>query len=255
LQIFLGENRMPKEQAPLDSEPINGPAERAGHEHILVTDDDVSMSNMVRDLLADSGYDVALASNGPACIEQCRKRIPDLILLDIRMPGMDGFEVCRKLKKDERTAKVPIMLLSALTEPEHKIRGFALGVFDYLTKPFSNEELLVRVENILTRQRLLKRDFEESKLDTIRQLSVTLADQINNPLASIMAGCQILSKHIDNREKVIEVLEMITDSVNRIYTALFNLTSAPGVKSTEYSKGIRMIDVEPSPPKERPTKS
>lgn len=246
---------MTKKQRPSKTTRLENGTVPSGREHVLVVDDDVSMSNLIQDLLSDSGYDVTAAPNGQACIEHCRERIPDLILLDIRMPGMNGFEVCQALKEDERTAKVPIVLLSGLREAEYRIRGFSLGIFDYLTKPFSNKELLARIANILARQKLLQKDFEASKLDTVRQLSVTLADRINNPLAGIMASCQILSKHIDDRDKVIEVLEMITSLVDQIYSVLVSLTSAPGVKSAEYAQGIRMIDVESSTSETEPPKS
>ncbi|HEQ60627.1 MAG TPA: response regulator [Firmicutes bacterium] len=243
---------MNREPSPFSADsPNEAPAATTG-EHILVVDDDPSLSNMVRDLLSDAGYDAAVVSNGPDCLDHCHRRLPDLILLDIRMPGMDGYEVCRALKHDPRTAAIPIVLLSALTETEHKIRGFSLGVFDYLTKPFSNEELLARIGNILGRQRLLKKTFEASKVDTVRQMSVTLADRINNPLAGIMACCQIISKNIHNPEKVVEVLERINESVYQIYTVLLKLASAHEVKSAEYSQGIPMVDVEPPPESESP---
>lgn len=214
---------------------------------ILVVDDDESFSTMLQDLLLDSGYDVTLMSDGPSCINYCERQKPDLILLDIRMPGMDGFEVCRALKENKQTADIPIILLSGLTETEHKIRGFSLGVFHYLTKPFPAEELLARVENILGRQRLVQQALEASKVDTVRQLSVTLADRINNPLAGIMACCQILSKHIDDREKVIAIVENIKESVDQIYSVLVKLSQADRVESAHYSQGINMIDVEKLP--------
>ncbi len=239
-------SREPSALEPGRPDSGESPADRG---HILVVDDEASMTTLVHELLEEAGYDVAVASDGPACIEHCQQRTPDLILLDICMPGMNGFEVCQALKQKEHTAQVPIVLLSALAEPEHRVRGFALGIFDYLTKPFSNEELLARTENILARQRLLQSDFEASKLDTVRQLSVTLADRINNPLAGILACCQILSKSLGDRDDLIEALDVIARSVHQIYAALVSLTSAREVKSTEYSQGVRMIDVPPPCPK------
>jgi len=233
---------------PVDSRsehpPSNTESTPPAASRLLVVDDDVSVRDILQDFLADCGYEVSLASNGPDAIELCRKRPPNLVLLDIRMPGMDGFEVCRILRDDPHTSGIPIILLSGLSEPEHKIRGFSLGVFHYVTKPFGTEELQARIESILGRQQLLQQALETSKRDTVRQLAVTLADRITNPLSGIMGCCQILSKNIDNRDKVIESVEMIKDTVDEIYSVLLLLTSSDHIRQVRYAQDIDMIDVE-----------
>jgi len=211
---------------------------------ILVVDDDPNFSLMVQDLLVDQGYRAEVRSDGPSCLEYCQNHTPDLILLDVRMPGMNGFDVCARLKAELRTAAIPIMLLTGLSEPENKIRGFSLGIFHYLTKPFKNEELLARIANILGRQNLLRQTVEESKVTTVRQLSVSLADRITNPLSGIMACCQLLSKNIQHPEKVIEIVEKIKEAVDEIYSALLKLTTAERIESARYSQDIEMIDLE-----------
>jgi CheY-like chemotaxis protein len=212
--------------------------------HILVVDDEEYFAYMVRDILNEYGYKTSVATTGQACLQFCREQIPDLILLDIRMPGMDGFQVCESLKNDPDTANIPIILLTGLAQSENKIRGFSLGVFHYITKPFIIEELLARIENILGRQNYLKKTVQDSKLDTLRQLAVTLADRINNPLAGIMACCQLLSRNIDDREKVIEIVETIKESVDQVYAVLVKLTTAERFESSEYTQGINMVDLD-----------
>ena len=211
---------------------------------ILVVDDDSSVAEMHKSCLQYHGYRVAVASDGLQGLQKCLEQIPDLILLDICMPGLDGFQVCQALKEDSRTANIPIVLLSALSEPELKIRGFRLGVFDYLTKPCSQEELIARIRNILARERINKQTIEESKITTLRQLSVTLADRITNPLSEIMGCCQLLSRHLDDRDKTVETIEIIKASVDRIYSVLVKLSKASQVHSTDYSQGIQMIDLD-----------
>lgn len=211
---------------------------------ILVVDDDALFSMMIRDLLQDQGYQADVCSSGPACLEYLLNHTPDLILLDVCMPGMDGFSVCARLKAAPKTAAIPIMLLTGLSEPENKIRGFSLGIFHYLTKPFKNEELLARIANILGRQNLLRQTVEESKVTTVRQLSVSLADRITNPLSGIMACCQLVSKNIQYPEKVIEIVEKIKEAVDEIYAALLKLTTAERIESARYSQDIEMIDLE-----------
>lgn len=212
--------------------------------HILVVDDEESVANVVRAILCDAGFDVVALYSGAEAVEYCLHNPVDLLLLDICMPEMDGFEVCRQLKKSERTQNIPIVLQSALSEPEHKIEGFSLGVFDYVTKPFRNEEIVARVSNILARQRIMRQAVESSRVDTLRQLSVTLADRITNPLSDIMAGCQILSNNLNNPRKVFETAEMIKTSVDQIYDVLVRLSYAKDAPSTEYVMGISMIDLD-----------
>ena len=103
-----------------------------------------------------------IAKNGEAALSIARKVVPDLILLDIMMPGMDGFEVCRRLKADPLTAGIPVIFLSALSATEDKVQGFNLGAVDYVTKPFQPEEVIARVNTHLTIHRL-NREVQKQK--------------------------------------------------------------------------------------------
>ena len=103
---------------------------------ILVVDDIKSFINILVDILSDT-YDVAVALDGESALEIVRTNPPDLILLDIMMPGMDGFEVLKRLKSSPATADIPVIILSAKTEVNDWVRGLELGAADYLTKPFN----------------------------------------------------------------------------------------------------------------------
>ncbi len=112
---------------------------------VLVVDDNAENLRFLSKLLSEEGYSARPANSGPLALESIRNRKPDLILLDIKMPGMDGYEVCRQLKADEQTREIPIVFLSALDDPVDKVRAFDLGGVDYITKPIQREELLARV--------------------------------------------------------------------------------------------------------------
>ncbi|MDA8425585.1 MAG: diguanylate cyclase [Treponema sp.] len=112
---------------------------------ILVVDDNASNLQVVGAVLEQAGYAVAFAFDGPAAIDYARKTPPDLILLDIMMPGMDGYEVLMVLKADQRTRTVPVIFLTALVGGEETARGFEAGAADYVSKPFDYRELLARV--------------------------------------------------------------------------------------------------------------
>ncbi len=112
---------------------------------ILVVDDASVNLQLLTNLLEADGYTVYPASSGELALEFVRSTIPDLILLDIRMPGMDGYEVCRRLKSDDRTRSIPVIFISMLEDESDKVKGFQVGAVDYITKPFQAEEVLARV--------------------------------------------------------------------------------------------------------------
>jgi len=116
---------------------------------ILVVDDNPENVELLEAYLARAGYDLDSASDGQAALRRVREAPPDLILLDIMMPVLDGYAVCERLKGDEATVFIPIVLLTALRDPEDKLRGIEVGADDFLTKPFSPPELLTRVKSLL----------------------------------------------------------------------------------------------------------
>lgn len=115
------------------------------HGRILAVDDTPASLKLLTELLKAEGYDVRSAIHGELALQAALIEPPELVLLDIRMPDMDGFEVCRRLKAQALTAHIPIIFVSALTDTEDKVRGFELGAVDFVTKPYQREELLARV--------------------------------------------------------------------------------------------------------------
>ena len=113
--------------------------------HILIVDDEIANLKLLKELLSHEGYQVRPADHPQVAIDSALAQPPALILLDVKMPEMDGFEACRRLKQDERTREVPVVFISALHEIDDKLRGFEVGGVDYITKPFQEEEVLVRV--------------------------------------------------------------------------------------------------------------
>jgi DNA-binding response OmpR family regulator len=123
-------------------------------EVILVVDDTPTALKLLTDTLTAEGYEVRPANSGELAMASVALKPPELILLDIRMPGMDGYEVCRRLKSREESRDIPIIFISALTEVEDRVEGFRLGAVDFITKPFQREELLARVRTHLELRRL-----------------------------------------------------------------------------------------------------
>ena len=121
---------------------------------ILAVDDTPASLKLLADLLTNEGYDVRPAINGSLALRSVALNPPELILLDVCMPEMDGYEVCRRLKADAKTRDIPIIFISALSEADDKLQGFDLGAVDYVTKPYNRHELLARVRTHLELTRL-----------------------------------------------------------------------------------------------------
>jgi DNA-binding response OmpR family regulator len=135
--------------------------ERSSQGKVLIVENTSPTVQMISAILAAAGYQVFVAINGDKALERAEMLQPDVILRDILLPGIDGYEICRRLKAQESTAVLPVIFLSALTETFDKIKGFNVGAVGYLVKPITAEELLARVRNQVTPHRL-RRDLEEA---------------------------------------------------------------------------------------------
>lgn len=152
-------------------------------EHILIVDDNLKNLQVTAQILQDEGFLISLAESGPSALDMLKNQEPDLILLDITMPDMDGFEVCKEIQKNEKTREIPVIFLTANEKTSYLSRGFESGGVDYLTKPFIRQELLVRVRNHLNLARSKK---EVLKLN--RNLAMVfsfLAHDIRSPLSGM----------------------------------------------------------------------
>ncbi|MHC4268823.1 MAG: response regulator [Planctomycetota bacterium] len=150
---------------------------------ILLVDDTPNNLMILVDTLNNAGYKTLIARSGERALYQISHHSPDLILLDVLMPGMDGFETCRRLKVNPATSKIPVIFITAMTDVENKIKGFEVGGVDYISKPFQQTEVLVRVNTHLTihalQQQLEAHNAQlheknvqlEAALDKVKQLS------------------------------------------------------------------------------------
>lgn len=157
---------------------------------ILVVDDTDVNREILANLLTEQGYTVHCASGGEQALEFVGSVLPDLILLDIRMPDMDGYEVCLRLKADERTRAIPIMFISILEDERDKVKGFQVGGVDYITKPFQAEEVLARVKCHLQIQELTEHLEQKVKerTDEIRRLNQELELRVRERTAMLEAA-------------------------------------------------------------------
>lgn len=145
---------------------------------ILIIDDTPSNLSLLTQMLSTRGYGVRAVTNGQRALESASVVPPDLILLDIRMPGLNGFEVCQELKSRETTRDIPVIFISALDDVQDKIRGFKVGGVDYITKPFQLEEVLARTETHLD-LRNLQRQLQDANRKMAAELALASQMQAN----------------------------------------------------------------------------
>lgn len=141
------------------------------HATIMIVDDEPDNLNVLGDMLRQEGWDVQAFPHGDWALAAAREEPPDLVLLDIRMPGMDGFEVCRRFKADDRLCSIPVLFLSASSDPANKVSAFKAGGVDYVTKPFAEVEVLARTH---THLRLRRHQLHQE--DLVRQGAQALAE-------------------------------------------------------------------------------
>jgi two-component system alkaline phosphatase synthesis response regulator PhoP len=197
-------------------------------EHILVVDDEEDILELVCFNLSKAGYRVTRATSGEDAIKAARSKLPDLVLLDLMLPGVDGLEVCNTLKRDQRTANIPVVMLTARGEEADIVSGLELGADDYITKPFSPRVMLARVKAVLRRR--MKAPSEE-------QAIVKLKDLVIHPGRHEVT---VRSKRVDLTSTEFRILHLLGRRPGWVFTRQQIIDAARG---EDYAVTDRSVDV------------
>ncbi|MEH2348059.1 MAG: response regulator [Nostoc sp.] len=187
---------------------------------ILVVDDNPANLQVLSSFLDQSSFEVWAARSGEKALQRLENDdLPDLILLDVMMPGIDGFETCKQLKSNPRVQDIPVIFMTALSETADKVKGLQLGAVDYITKPFQHEEVLVRIENHLKLRNLTKtliaknaelqqtqaQLIQAEKVAALGQLTAGIAHEVNNPINFIAGNLNFVEKYV---QEVVSLLNL-----------------------------------------------
>ena len=197
---------------------------------ILAVDDEVHILELISFNLKAAGYHVVTALTGEEALKRCEVERPSLVLLDIMLPGIDGLEVCRRLKGDRMTSNIPIIMLTARGDEVDKILGLELGADDYITKPFEMKEVLARVEAVLRRTSEGEGSKEKKRRLVFDKLIIDL-----DAFELIVDG-----KRVETPPKEMELLYHLASSPNRVYTRNQLLDEVWGF---DYFGDSRTVDV------------
>lgn len=197
---------------------------------ILVVDDNKKNLQVLGNILHEEEYKVAMAMEGNSAIKLANQLHPDLIILDIMMPGMDGFEVCKILKAEEATADIPIIFLTAKIELDDVIEGFNLGGADYVTKPFKKKELMVRIKNHLdlinSKRKIIEQANELKAANLFKdKLFSIIGHDLRSPLSSLKLTFDLIVAGLINihEDDFMDTIKSLSKSTEEAYVLLENL--------------------------------
>jgi two-component system, sensor histidine kinase and response regulator len=183
---------------------------------ILIVDDEVDTVELLTKRLRFEGYDTLEAYSGAECLKQVALGNPDLIILDVMMPEMDGYEVCRRLKTTRSTAYIPVLMLTAKAEVENKVKGLDVGAHDYLAKPFNYKELSARIKSLLSLKAAGEQLVREEKSDALEQVMDELAHELRNPITSIGGFARRVREGLAEGDPNRRYLDIIIQEVARL---------------------------------------
>jgi signal transduction histidine kinase len=209
---------------------------------ILIVDDNPTNLSVLSEALSNAGFRFRIAVDGESAIAQAERNQPEIILLDVQMPGIDGFETCRRLKANPVTQNIPVIFTTALADTDSKTQGFSLGAVDYIPKPFAQEEVLARVRVHLQLKQLTEsleqqvsdrtadlqkaqvQMVQQEKLSTLGELIAGVAHEINNPINFIANNIPPLEEYIAGVTEIFQLYQQeYPNPTAKITTAIQNL--------------------------------
>ena len=214
-------------------------------EIILIVEDSETQAAVLSNEIERAGYEAMHAPDAESALKMASEHKPDLVLLDVVLPDLDGFTVCRRLKSSPATKDVPVIMLTQMASPDDAVDGLNSGADDYLRKPISPRELRARIKNHLELRKWQRSKLEMSLLVTLRALATTVNHEINDPLQVILSNVEALQAENGKPDSEAGAALMnISRAVERISKLMGKIKTATSVATTDYLQGVLMLDVD-----------
>lgn len=215
---------------------------------ILIVDDNPDNVLLLDKILSREGYETLKAYTGKDGLDLAVREIPDLILLDVMMPDMDGITVCRELTSTDRTNNIPVILVTAKTAPEETNEGFLAGAMDYIKKPFDRVDLLARINSAIKTKENQKLKLEYEKMKMFAATVLTANHEIKQPLTLISLSSSAikreLAKESVSKEAIINKIASIEGAIKEIANILEKMNEIKTPSIANYSKDIQLIELK-----------
>jgi signal transduction histidine kinase len=229
---------------------------------ILIVDDTPVNLDTISTVLSDAGYEIAIATSGEKALQHLQRRSPDLILLDVRMPGIDGFETCDRIKANPKTCNIPIIFMTSIIDLSNKIKGFNCGAVDYISKPFQEQEILARVKTHI-QLRLLTQNLEQQVAEQTASLRIakealekaniskrsflaTMSQEIRTPIDKILRVTERLQEQTYGtlNAQQVDDLAKIDRNGNHLISLINNTLKLANIESGQLKLDLDPIDLE-----------
>ncbi|MCP5050624.1 MAG: response regulator, partial [bacterium] len=195
-------------------------------------------------ILREAGYNISLATSGSKALDMVKSRPPDLILLDVMMPEMDGFQVCKQLKGSPRTKDIPVIFLTANVETESVVRAFETGAVDYVTKPFNRAELLARVNTHLKLKKAQREIIKLEQHNAVLAMNVTANHELNQPLTVLEGNFELFERAFSQaalNQKQQKYLTRMRASIEKVQTLVEKFSHSDSIHLENYIDKQKMV--------------
>jgi CheY-like chemotaxis protein len=212
---------------------------------LLVEDDKISLK-FVKAMLKAAGYAIECAADGRIGLEIVSRMHPDLIIMDVGMPNMDGLEACRRLKADENHRRIPVIFVTGNTDERTLQAAFEAGGSDYVRKPINRVELLARVNTALTQGQMIRKLAEEEKFKCVLETAGGICHELNQPLQYILGAVQLLMMDVAENDILYAQLDAIRARIEQMGEMTRKLTAITRFRTRKYVGGLDILDIEQS---------
>lgn len=213
---------------------------------ILVVEDEPVTCNIIVTILREAGYRTKTAANGCECLDSLKQFQPDVILMDIKMPEMDGIEACSRIKADVDLDAIPVVFVTGSTDDQTLEAAFAAGGRDYIRKPINRIELLARLRLMRDLQQTLQKRMETEKLNGVLETAGGVCHRLNQPLQYVLGAIQILMMDLAPGNKIYSQLDAVREKIEQMGEITRKLSEITRYRTKAHAGGQHILDIDDS---------